>query len=209
MRQDTNAGQRYSFKTPQENKSVRQFINLNATQKTDAYRGVRAEIHVAQDDKKWNDIQSNTTLSGDVYDPQLAQATNNRRGVDRSTVLPEEEWQQLVEAGEIVEGDPYEYLNRDTGEVERGQSMYLAFESDVITTHMTSKPDVKTAKPMSDPLDIERHTKLTDMKQNENQPLYEAQLIKMRQSDPAFFGIEPDKTVEKEADTTKDDDLEL
>lgn len=201
---------RYQFKSPDGNKSVRQFINLNATHNVDNYDGVRMEIHVAQDKRKWNELQDSTTLLGDVYDPQLAKATNNRRGVDRTSVLRNDEWQKLVEAGEIVEGDSYEYLNRDSGQVESGKNLYLAFESDVITTHMGAKPDIKTARPMSDPLDINKHTQLTDLKQNEHQPYYQAQIIKMRQENPEFFGITPEKEREEQSDRIREeDDLEL
>lgn len=210
MRNQNDYSHRYQFKSPDGNKSVRQFINLNGTHNIDGYEGVRMEIHVAQDQSKWNELQDSTTLLGDVYDPQLAKATNNRRGVDRTSVLSNDEWQELVEAGEIVEGESYEYLNRDSGQVEKGQNLYLAFESDVITTHMGAKPDIKTAKPMAIPLDIDLHTKLTDLKQNEHQPYYQAQIIKMRQDNPEFFGITPEKADnEKNIRIIEDDDLEL
>lgn len=167
----------YNFQGVSPKESIRQFINLDDVyNQQGGLTGVNAKINVAQDDKEWDELQSDTRLNATVYDDDLAELTSGKRGVDETTALTREQWDTLVSTGEMVEGESYQYLDRDSGRILTNTPSYLAYESTVIQTHNGIIPNTDTAKAMVVPLDIARHGENTANKMNENSPGVQARM---------------------------------
>lgn len=196
----------YEFKGKDATKSVRQFINLDEIHNQRG-NGKNAVIHVAQDDKSWDELQADTSLNVDVYDERLSEMTGGKRGSDRTTPLSEEQWSDLLDVAEIVEGESYDYIDRETGIIKTKTPEYLAYESDVLETPMGVHVDTESARAMSVPLDIEKHGDLTSAKINENSPHVQARLAVQARMDKIRGDVA--KPTHDEQMTIEDDGLDL
>ncbi len=153
---------------------VRQFMNLEEAYVPEGSDGMMATIHVAQDDKSWDELQDDTRLAYDIYDTDLADASKNRRGVDASIPLTQKHWDRMLEVGDLVYGEEYEYLDRDTGIIERTRPEYFAYQSDIIVGHDGPEIVRDTISKLEVPLDIEKHGQMTSDKINEDSPAVQA-----------------------------------
>lgn len=165
----------YQFESVEDTKSVRQFMNLDEVRNHPTIEGGKiATIHIAQDDKEEHELQSDTRLKYDVYDNELATKTGNKRGVDSSVVLNEEQWNRILDDGDLVEGRSYEYLDRETGLVSTSIPSYLSYQSDIVLKHEGPQIITNSIERMDPPLDIEKHGDRTSNKLNENSPAEQA-----------------------------------
>lgn len=191
----------YKFEGRGATKDVRQFMNLDEVwNQPGGLEGKIATIHVAQDDKEWKDLQKDTRLQYDIYDEELASATGNKRGADNTIAITEEQWSAMINSGDIVDGESYQYLDRDTGIIETHTPTYLTYQSDIILTHDGVNIVTDSIKPVENPIDIELHGELTSAKINENSPAMQAKLAVARRNEQIFGGEPP---------IVKDDGIDL
>lgn len=177
----------YKFEGKGATQNVRQFMNLDEVwNQPGGLSGKIAAIHVAQDDKQWNELQKDSRLSYDVYDDELASATGNKRGSDNTLAITEEQWNRMINEGDIVEGNTYEYLDRETGIIESHTPTYLTYQSDLMLTHDGVEILTDTIKGVDNPIDVERHGELTSAKINENSPAMQARLAVARRNKEMF-----------------------
>ena len=177
----------YKFEGTGATKDVRQFMNLDEVwNQPGGLPGKIAAIHVAQDDKEWNQLQKDTRLQYDIYDEDLARSTGNKRGADNTIAISEEQWSMMINKGDIVEGDSYQYLDRDTGIIETNTPTYLTYQSDIMLSHEGVNILTDTIKSPDKPIDIVKHGELTSAKINENSPAMQAKLAVARRSEQLF-----------------------
>lgn len=177
----------YKFEGAGATKNVRQFMNLDEVwNQPGGLEGKIATIHVAQDDKEWDELQKDTRLQYDVYDEELASATGNKRGADNTIAITEEQWEKMINEGDIVEGKSYQYLDRDTGIIESHTPTYLTYQSDIMLSHEGVNILTDTIQRVEQPIDIERHGELTSAKINENSPAMQARLAVARRNEELF-----------------------
>lgn len=164
----------YKFKGEGSTKGVRQFINLNQVWD---HRGKGKDgnplerknvvINVAQDDHLPENAQADSRLRYDIYDREAYQQTKNspnQRGVDSTISLHNSQWQELLDAGEIVEQN-YTTTDKDGKSVEN-TGKFLTYESPVTWTKYKDAdgkvvkgvvPLTKEAKAMDVPFDRQMH----------------------------------------------------
>lgn len=137
----------YTFEGKGSTRDVRQYVNLNQVfDQGGTMTGKNATINIAQDHLEPEDAQSDTRLQYNVYDRDLANKTNNAKGVDNTVALSSKQWDTLMDTGDVVEFDGKEYLT---------------YQSDVIFTEKGAIPNTKTVKPMEIPFDKAKHDELT------------------------------------------------
>lgn len=186
----------YQFQGAGATKDVRQFINLDSIwNQRGGSAGMIAEIHVAQDDKEIDEIQADTRLQYDVYDTELAEATDNLRGVDNTLAISEEQWQNIIGNGDIVKGEPYQHFDRHTGRIDTKTPEYLTYQSDLVLTNSGAELVTDSIKAMDQPFDVDKHSELTVAKINENSPAEQARRMVMsrkQERSDTFIDLEDD-----------------
>lgn len=192
----------YEFTAAGATKKVRQFMNLDDVRNpAGGMRGKLASIHVAQDKVTWSAVQKDTRLNYDVYDAQLAQATGNKRGVDDSVQLTDDQWNRMLDVGELVQGESYEYLDRISGRIMIETPEYLAYQSDIMLAPDGPKIITDTISRLDEPFDIAKHSEITTDKINENSPASEARRAISRrlelEDEAAKRGVDPDVFIEQ------------
>lgn len=164
----------YKFQGEGSTKGVRQFVNLNqvwdhrATNKDGSpVERKNVVINVAQDDHTPENAQADSRLRYDIYDREAYNETKNsgnQRGVDSTISLHNSQWQELLDAGDIVE-QKYETTTPDGKSVEN-TGKFLTFESDLSWTKYKDAdgkvvkgvvPLTKTATAMEVPFDRQQH----------------------------------------------------
>lgn len=166
----------YKFKGEGSTKSVRQHINLNnvwdhrgKTKEGNPIERKNVVINVAQDDHTPENAQTDSRLRYDVYDRELFDETkgsNNQQGVDSTISVTNNQWNDLLEAGDISE-QKYMSTGADGKPVEK-TGKFLSYESDLAWTKYRDPadpekivkgvvPKTKTAQAMETPFDKSKH----------------------------------------------------
>lgn len=164
----------YKFQGEGSTKKVRQFVNLNqvwdhrgSDKDGNPLERKNVVINVAQDDHTPENAQADSRLRYDIYDREAfneSRNSANQRGVDSTISLHNSQWQEILNAGDIVE-QKYETTGPDGNTVEN-TGKFLTYESDLSWTKYKDAegkvvkgvvPLTKTATAMEVPFDREKH----------------------------------------------------
>lgn len=133
----------YTFQGKGSTKARRLAVHKNAIHEQGGkMTGYNVALFVAQDQESGFAPQSDTRVQYDVYDRELAESTNNAKGVDNTIALSKGQVEKIKEVGD------------------HGNDYYV-FEADIMFTEKGAIPNTKTIAAVDQPFDKEKHDAVT------------------------------------------------